>query len=481
MTLRKYKNINFPINPIFVQTPESFVSNASGLITSWVDESGNNNHSLPITGTLGTSNQNGLQGLLPLASSSMRRSITLNPQQGTTAILVQRNCDLKTIPGTNYLIYFGNLSAVIVNTIYAVDSQYGINYAGSTITTAAYSGIGKYLFVIIRHNAGAVNYFINNTTTNSTIVKTSTPSYISEQYDFYDVNNTGSQAGYIQNFKAYWNRELTDAECLQLSQYVFMMSNGAVGDNPNTLTKYKEIDLPENALYIRTPDSIVTSSAGTVNAWNDVVNSNHITSFSGTLRKSNQNSLAGIQFATSSQCSKQITANLTSFTTAILVQRNCNFPTIGANVYLNLIQNISLSFTSILYTNNTQIGFAYQGSTGTLITNPSAGLGNYLFIITRYNDGFVDYFVNNVSVNGTCVRTGSPNAINEAYNIYPRLSTANSSAWINNLDCMWNRVLTNDECLKISNYAYAITNGQIGDKPLNQALLSKKQLELGAL
>lgn len=482
MVLKKYKHITFPTNPTFVQTPESFVSSASGLVTRWEDQSGNNNHSLPIAGTLRTSNQNSLQGLLPLTSSVMRRAITINPQSGTSAILVQRNCDLKTIPGTNYLMYFSNLGTTITHAIYAVDSQYGINYSGSTITTGAYSGIGKYLFIIIRHNAGAVNYFINNTSTNSTIVKTSTPSYISEPYYFYDVNDTGSQAGYIQNFKAYWNRELTDAEVLQLSQYIFMMSNGAVGDNPNTLTKYQEITFPTGATYIHTPDSIATSTAGLVTSWKDVSgNNNHASTIAGSFRQSNQNSVAGLTASVSTAISKNITINPNTNTVAVLVQRNSNSSaTITAsNGHLYYITGEANVLLTAISTSNLTI--SYTGATATTIANPSANLGSFLFLIVRYNNGAANYYLNNTITNTSITKLSSPSFTNASYGFYSKISNVDSDKVIPCFSAYWNRELSNAECTVLSNYVYNITNGAVGDEPLNTALVSNLQSQLAVL
>jgi hypothetical protein len=473
MVLKKYKHITFPTNPTFVQAPESLISSSSGLVTRWEDQSGNNNHSLPIAGTLKTSNQNSLQGLLPLTSSVMRRAITINPQSGTTAILVQRNCDLKTIPGTNYLMYFSNLGTTITHAIYAVDSQYGINYSGSTITTGAYSGIGKYLFIIIRHNAGAVNYFINNTSTNSTIVKTSTPSYISEPYYFYDVNDTGSQAGYIQNFKAYWNRELTDSECLELSKYVFMMSNGAVGDNPSLGPSYAiKSAIPQDKYLHISSDAVRTNSSGFIDKIYDLSSYNlSPASYSSTsFKQLDSNSIKGITPVAS--LADGIKYNITdaSFESAFSIHMLFT-PTEALNFqYLCSFYQIAAVLNHSVYTYSD--GILYMQST--LNCSPHGKKGEAMHVKITYTAPNCKMSCNGVETANMTVAAGSrPTSAGIQLRFIQGVTTGCLHEAI-----VYNRVTTAAEDILIGNYFYMKSNGLAGIMPQNTALISKKQAEL---
>lgn len=234
--IKQYRGITFPVNPLYVHTPDSIVQDSAGLVTSWNDESGNGyNASTIAAGSHRVSNQNSLLGLQPNVSSSIQKIITVDRGVFTVALLVQRNPDVKSIVSSSYLWFQTqtdlNNDQYIVGTII---NQLAFGLLGSTNTTITANtyNLGQYAFIIIRGNYGDVNYYVNNVSSNVSVTKTSTPVTSSRTLYFMDSLANNASKAWCHNLSAYWTRNLSDAECLQLSNYVYMMSNGATGDAP---------------------------------------------------------------------------------------------------------------------------------------------------------------------------------------------------------------------------------------------------------
>lgn len=234
--LKRYSGITFPTtNLVQVYTPDSIVSNSAGLITAWNNDSGSGlNNIITFTAASRESNQNNIKGIESVPTTAIYRTITTNPEVSTFAFLYQRNCNTR-VPitlGNAYLYYIiggSNVFAAATST-----STLTINNPGSVSVDIAnpLANLGQCCFIIIRYNAGNANYYLNNTLSNVTIAKSSTPTFTQSNHTFYNKISNVDSDKLIPCFSAYWNRELSNAECLSLSNYVYMISNRAVGDAP---------------------------------------------------------------------------------------------------------------------------------------------------------------------------------------------------------------------------------------------------------
>jgi hypothetical protein len=261
-----------------------------------------------------------------------------------------------------------------------------------------------------------------------------------------------------------------------------MMTGGMVGDNPNTLTKYKEINFPTGATFIHTPDSIQAAPTGLITSWKDVSgNNSHFNNLTAACRVSNQNSVKGIEAVANTAIIKTKTVNPIESTIAVLVQRNSvvKAPITLANAFLYYMTGSSNLFAAA--TSSTTLTITNVGATSTDVAVPLGNLGTYCFLIVRYNNGTANYYLNSTASNPTISKVYSPTFISESYNFYAKISNVDSDKLLPCFSAYWTRNLSDAECLSLSNYAYNLTGGQVGDAPQNTALSSKLSAQLAVI